>query len=368
MRRIAAGVRKYVLDAERPFLLNLSHGGRLEPLSEPCRTLTATPVGGDQRTVSAVISKARSQGWDRGAGPSWSADQPLITLTTTEQLTLVQAALAPAMVTNNTNNAPGSVGAPLRTVTTGGRHILTAASLVQVGYGERKGQAPRTLDIQAPLGTVVAGGPKHAVFAALLAKHNGTTEGKHNAGQALDEPVATITGKAPMGPVACHLTQLYGSADAGRSLDGPMPTVTSGGGRGGGHSGLVQVDLDGVDAEHLANTNAGAVYAFLTKYYGEGSISSGLDEPIHTLVSKARMGLVLVYVGGEPWVITDIRMRMLTPRELATAQGFPSDYQLGVETSTKGDEIEGIGNSVSPPVMTALVGSAFRVEPVRAAA
>lgn len=75
------------------------------------------------------------------------------------------------------------------------------------------------------------------------------------------------------------------------------------------------------------------------------------------MVRKARRrsrGLagVIVEVNGEPYVIVDIGMRMLTPRELARAQGFPDDYIL---TGTKTSQVHKIGNSVSPPVARALV-------------
>lgn len=53
----------------------------------------------------------------------------------------------------------------------------------------------------------------------------------------------------------------------------------------------------------------------------------------------------------------EIAMRMLTPRELARAQGFPEDYLL---TGTKAQQIAGIGNSVCPPVAEAIVRSLFR--------
>lgn len=82
----------------------------------------------------------------------------------------------------------GSMSEPLRTITTAGGHALVAPTLVQTGYGEREGQAPRSLDLADPLGTVVAGGAKHALVAAFLAKHYGGV-----VGQGLDRPIGTVT-------------------------------------------------------------------------------------------------------------------------------------------------------------------------------
>src|SRR5690606_26017098 len=67
------------------------------------------------------------------------------------------------------------------------------------------------------------------------------------------------------------------------------------------------------------------VRAFLTKYYGQG-VGQAAGEPMHTLSTRDRMGLVMVH--GEPYEIVDIGMRMLVPRELFAAQGFPADYVI----------------------------------------
>jgi len=63
---------------------------------------------------------------------------------------------------------PRSAAEPLYTTTAKADTALVAPVLVQTGYGEREGQAPRALDLQKPLGTVVAGGIKHAVAGASL--------------------------------------------------------------------------------------------------------------------------------------------------------------------------------------------------------
>ena len=76
----------------------------------------------------------------------------------------------------------------------------------------------------------------------------------------------------------------------------------------------------------------------------------------HTATTKDRFGLVTVLVDGEPYVIADIGMRMLTPRELARAQGFPDEYKL---TGTNTSQVARIGNSVSPNVARAIVGANF---------
>ena len=266
LRRIAEGVKRYVLNSKRPFIVQLNHGR----------------------------DKNRSQ----------SADQPMPTIAT----------------------GTGAHG-----------FGIVVPTLIQTGYGEREGQAPRVLNIQAPVGTLVAGGGKHALVAAFLAKHNGSGDTWNAAiGQPLDTPTHTITATDTKALIVASLTKFYGSAKAGASLEAPAPTVTTGGGKGGGHIGLVA--------------------ALMTKFYGTGGQLQAVDTPLHTIPTVDRFGLVTVDIDGDTYAIVDIKMRMLEPRELALMQGFPPDYIL---TGTRREQVARIGNSVSPPPMQALISSLF---------
>jgi DNA (cytosine-5)-methyltransferase 1 len=201
----------------------------------------------------------------------------------------------------------GGLGEPLRTVTTATGHALVAPTLVQTGYGEREGQAPRALDLQTPLGTVVAGGPKHALVAAFLAKHYGGV-----VGQPLDHSIGTVT-----------------------AID---------------HHAVVEAGL-----ERQPSDRARQVAAFLCAYYNTG-VGQDLRAPLRTVPTLDRFGLVTVDLDGEPYVLADIGMRMLQPRELATAQGFADSYVL---TGNKREQVARIGNSVCPPVARAVVAAQF---------
>ena len=204
------------------------------------------------------------------------------------------------------------------------------------------GQAPRVMDIEKPLGTVVGGGVKHALVAAFLAQHNTMPNGGVHAGHDARKPVSTISAKGSQQQVVTsHLVKLKGTCKDGQSVAAPAPTVTAGG-------------------LHL-----GEVRAFLIKYYSEGGQWQSCKEPMHTLPTKARMGLVTT-VSGEQYQIVDIGMRMLTPRELARAQGFPDDYVIdrGADGKplTKTEQVRMIGNSVCPPIAKALVQANFAKE------
>ena len=225
----------------------------------------------------------------------------------------------------------------MHTVLAGGNTAaLCVPTLVQTGYGERPGQSPRVPGLDKPLGTVVAGGQKHALVAAFLAKHYGGV-----VGSALPDPIGTVTSVDHHSLVTCHLmTNTTGHAGAPASA--PVPTITTGG--------------------HHA-----AVQAFLVKYYGSDQ-DPRLDEPLHTVTTKDRFGLVTV--AGEQYAITDIGMRMLTPRELFRAQGFPEDYVIdhGIDEHgerialSKAAQVRMCGNAVCPPVARALVAANFEHE------
>jgi DNA (cytosine-5)-methyltransferase 1 len=119
--------------------------------------------------------------------------------------------------------------------------------------------------------------------------------------------------------------------------DGPAPTITAGG-------------------FHVAE-----VRAFLIKYYGAEAEGHDLDAPMGTVTTKDRFGLVIVTIGGIDYAIVDIGMRMLTPLELAAAQGFPPGYVLDPivdgKPLTKTAQVRMIGNSVSPPMAEAEVAA-----------
>jgi DNA (cytosine-5)-methyltransferase 1 len=174
------------------------------------------------------------------------------------------------------------------------QRALVAPVLVHTANGERDGQAPRARDVERPLGTVTATGSQGAMVAAFLAKHYGGV-----VGQALTAPVGTVTA---------------------------------------------------VDHHSL-------VSAFLTKFYGsEIGQNQRPDEPLHTVPTIDRFGLVTVELDGEPYALVDIGMRMLQPRELARAQGFEDSYVL---TGSKREQVARIGNSVCPPVARAVVAAQF---------
>lgn len=242
-------------------------------------------------------------------------------------------------VTHTGGDRVHSIDEPMRTITAAkrGELALVSPTLIQTGYGERKGQDPRVPGLDKPLGTIVSGG-KHALVAAFLAQHNGGPHNKNISGRAADTPLSTLTGRGTQQQlVTSHLVKFKGTSRDGQSVDEPLHTVQAGG------------------------NHYGEVRSFLITYYGNDKDGGRLQDPMRTITSKERFGLVSVH--GVDYQIVDIGMRMLAPHELYAAQGFPSDYiiapAINGKTLNKTAQVRMCGNSVCPPIAEALVRANF---------
>ncbi|MGO3714159.1 DNA cytosine methyltransferase [Alcaligenes aquatilis] len=256
---------------------------------------------------------------------------------------------------------------PLRTIHAGGgNHALVMPTLIQTGYGERPGQAPRVPGLDKPLGTIVAS-QKHAVVAAFLAKHYTGVVGSD-----LQDPIGTVTSVDHHSLITAHITK-FRVGSVGTSLDEPLHTITAGGtpkrASTGNTMGLVTSHLVKLRNNQFGQSHdepmptltaggghVGEVRAFLLKYYGTDQ-DPQMGEPLHTVTTKDRFGLVTVH--GIDYQIVDIGLRMLSPRELYRAQGFPDSYIIDRKPDgsplTKTAQVRMCGNSVCPPLAHALV-------------
>lgn len=221
------------------------------------------------------------------------------------------------------------------------RFVLTTGSpfLINTRNGERVGQSPRVHDLGAPMPTVTASGSQGGLVAPAFVRTDNTSDGRLRGIGSPEEPLRTVTTSGGHALMAAWIAKHYGGV-VGHGLDRPLGTITA-----TDHHSLVTATIAD------PNESARRVAAFLVQYYGSGGQWASLDEPMRTIVTKARHGLVTVDLDGEPAVIVDIGLRMLTPRELARAQGFPDSYRF---LGTVAEQIAAIGNSQSPPVARAL--------------
>lgn len=365
-RRLFEGFRRFVVDDADPFILRIGQqgggGSYVSPVDAP---------------VGSVVTKAE------------------------------HCLVAPSLLeVNHVGPRRGRrVDGPMGAVTGGYGQALGGAYLAQVGYGERpatkgrKAQRPRAMPVRAPLGTVV-GSTKHAVTVPVMfgcggAGYSGKPTrtdrpggtvlphdrravampwlerlcggpGGHQAkGRKLTKPTGAVTTRDQHALTAVHLSHFnHGQVQSSRP-DQPARTVTA----GGLHQAVVETELaasvdltahPGADARKITLT-----LAFLVKYYGvEGNLAR-LSDPLGTVTTRDRFAVVTVrlqtgatvdaaavFTRAFGWcVVLDILMRMLTPRELARAQGFPDSYIL---PTSKSLAVKLIGNSVPPPVVAAL--------------
>ncbi|SFF14958.1 DNA cytosine methyltransferase [Paracidovorax wautersii] len=317
LRRVAHGMKRYVLDSADPFIVQIANWSRagLSSGREPLSTITAMPRGGSHAVVAPVMIQA-GHGQGTAAAPRWSH--------------------------GNT-----SVRDPVGTVTaSGGGQAVAVGSLVQMGYGERDGQAPRALDAQQPLGTVVGAGKFAAVTAFVEQANGGFNE---TPGHDARAPMSTITssGKQQRVVTATLISNTTGHAPT--DLRQPSPTLTT-----GQHHALVEYTLS-----PEAEAGAMRVAAFLIRYYGQGGQLGDLREPMATSTTKDRLALVTVWLRGTPYVIVDIQLRMLNPRELYNANSFPKTYIIDRghdgRIFSKSTQVRMCGNAVPPLLGKAVI-------------
>lgn len=233
----------------------------------------------------------------------------------------------PFIINYKFDNPPEDINKPLSTITSVNNHYVVAPTLIQY-HGEQNESEVRGQELTEPLMTVDTS-PRYALSVAHIMKnYAGNYQG---AGSAADAPLDTITTKDHNSLVTAHILTLRNNMD-GQLIDEPLSTISCSG------------------AHHAE------VQAFLVKYFSNGS-AKPVDEPLDTVTTRDRFALVTIH--GEEYIITDIRMRMLQPRELFNAQGFPEKYIIDKDADghaySKTKQVARCGNAVTPPVATALV-------------
>lgn len=390
MRRIAKGMQRYVLDSADPFIVPIANWSRdgSHSAQRPISTITAKPRGGAHAIVAPALVPATHQGADRAYDPR----DPAKTITAAHrgEFMLSTPVLIQAGYGEREGQSPRAldIAKPIGVVTAGGvKHALAAGYLVQAGHGEGKPGARRWShgcnDPAAPVGTLTASNGGYSVASAFMVQANGgynmtpahdlrraattitnsgsqqqlitahlSTLRRHSVGTGADEPAAGISaGGQHHGLIAAHLTAMSQNV-TGSDPREPAQTILAGSAR----DGLVEYGLAPEDEE-----GALRVAAFLMQYYSEGGQWGDLRDPAATLTTRDRLALVTVHIQGTPYVIVDIRLRMLTPAELYDLQGFPRDYATthghDGRAFTKSQQVHMVGNSVSPPPAIALISA-----------
>lgn len=398
LARIARGIKRFVIEAPQPFLVVVNHGGndfRGQPINEPLATITgshghalATPFltaqfgeapGQAPRVHRAdapiptitprqgggfplVVPTIAGVGGRAGQSPATAGNAPIGTITAKNDRALIATHVS-QFFGGMTGKDPGQ---PLPTITGIDHHGLVAASISQ--YNGVKGSEVRGRPIAEPLNTLTAE-PRFAVVSAFLEQHEIAANNLIRVGQANGnggyvndprDPLTTITSKAEHCIAATNLIRMNHGDVQWSDVAEPLRTVLAG-------------------ANHHA-----LVASFLQKYNGTAT-GQDLREPLHTATGNDRFALVML--DGVAWAISDIGLRMLTPRELFRCQGFPESYRIDVpilrqwttkrgrvktaiKPLPKSAQVRMVGNSVPPVMSESLVRANFpeecpKVQPAR---
>lgn len=371
MERIARGLKKFVIDNEEPFIVQVNHSGSswdyCKSMNEPLPVITSKHGFG---VVEPYLVQCK---YDNEAQ---DAEKPLGTVTTVGSHLLVEPYMVQIGQTGFTADRSKDVREPLTTIVSKNEHCLVRAELVKK-YGEDLAGMPvdrnrypaycdpKEMDklpfadpelefetqeqlaapfmgtnttnhpgggCKEPLHTITTGNQQCLISPTLIQYHSETSKDEVR-GQTIEEPIMTVDGSNRYGLVTSFLSKFY-KTGTGQDMREPLGTVTAA--AGGGHFGEVR--------------------AFLVKYYGCGT-GQDIKEPLDTVTAKDRFGLVTIE--GVDYQIADIGLRMLEPKELYGCQGFPEDYIIDHDCTGKeyprSEQIKRCGNAVCPPIPAALV-------------
>lgn len=241
--------------------------------------------------------------------------------------------VAPLTMTNTSNSVGAPASEPMNTVRTGGGggQMLLSPSLIQ--YHTEKTGGARAAGLDKPICTVDASN-RYGLTCANLVEY-------YSAGRPLDaqEPMHTVTSHDREAVVAAHVVK-YKRDEVGTRPSEPLLTQTAGGVFGCCKAVLCKIGT----SERLYYWPQ--IRDLLNRYCG---YALGTDD------------LLLLSIGGVLYYIADIGLRMLSPRELYNAMGFPPDYIIdhdaGGKPYPKTQQVARCGNAVCPPMAAAVVAA-----------
>ena len=400
MKRVICGVDKHSIKSHNPFLVECNHsgGGHIGNIYEPLNTVTGKYTGG---MVQPVVSPFIAQ--HKFSNPAQNISNPLSTITSVGTHELVSSVVAPFTFSNTGGSVGSPANEPVYTIRSAGGQVLASASLMCIG---QTGGGDRLRDIREPVPTVVSKQEACLLSANLIQYHTETTENARTAnlrtpintvdasnryglataqlveyygnGQAMDigVPLHTVTSHDREALVTAHIQEFYGCS-TGSDVTAPLPTVM-----GKAHHGLCAAHVVKFKGQELGTSPADPVptivaqsgsggyaecRAVLAKV--EGCQNLGHWPEIRALLNKycgyhlQDNEIILLLIHGIAYFIADILLRMLTPRELYNAMGFPPDYIIDRDhlgrPYPKSKQVARCGNAVCPPMAAAMVKSNF---------
>lgn len=359
LRRIARGMDKFVIKNNKPFIVQVNHGGadRVSDIEKPLDTVTAKHGYGIGNPVLMPYHMHNHSG-----ASGTDAREPVNTITSTG----AQMVITPHLSKYFGGVVGEAVEKPLPTVTAIDHNAVVAPTLIQY-HTEQSDKEVRAGGFDNPI-TTVDGSNRYGIAAAHLTQY---FKGDHY--HSPDEPLHTVTTEIREGVTLAHLTEYYGNAQDGIDVNDPMRTITS-------------KDREGVTLTHLTEFKGqdigqdvnnplrtitasvgefGTVYTRLEKISGFCNLHfwPQVREMLNTYCGYniAEDEILILTINGVDYFISDIGLRMLTPAELYAAQGFPADYIIDRDYTgkpyPKSQQVARCGNAVCPPMARALVAA-----------
>lgn len=380
MRRVARGLDKFVLKA-----------ARVHDVSKPM----PTSVGNGKHYVcDPYLVQVNHSGAFRGQMP----DEPLPTITGKHGYGITQPVMMPYTVTNTSNSVGSPADEPVHTVTTAGNQMMITPVLSAIG---QTSGGDRCRSVATSTHTQVSKAEEILITPALIQYH--TEQSEHVRGQSIDEPIMTVDASTRYGLAYGYLTEYYSNADHGQSVNTPLHTSTSHDRQGAVmasickfYGGVTGSEVNNPLPTVTARDHNALQLAYIAEFKGQDK-GQAVDRPLRTITASigefaaihteirqyrndrylgcwqqirtllnehcgyklADDEILLIWIGDTAYYLADIGLRMLTPRELYNANGFPPDYIIDRDYTGKAygksKQVARCGNAVPPPFATALV-------------
>ena len=320
MRRVIRGVDKFTIRSGKPFIIQQKFDNQAQGISRPLTTVTAVGAHELCNPVMAPFTFSNT-----GGSVGTDAGEPVHTIRTAGGQILASANMIQYHTEQTDNARVSGLNAPINTVDASNRYGLTCANLVEY-YGNGV-----PLDLSEPMHTVTAH-DREALVSAHIQKYFGGVVGTDSR-----EPLPTVTTADHNAMCAAHIAEFKGQ-DIGQSMNAPLRTITA----SAGEFAECHAVLAKAGDRRLGHWPE--IRSLLNRYCG---------------YNLADDDVILMVIRGVAYYIADITMRMLTPRELYNAMGFPPDYVIDRDylgnAYGKTKQVARCGNAVCPPMAEAMV-------------
>lgn len=398
LRRVIRGVDKFTIKSGKPFIVQQKFGNAAQDIERPLTTITSV---GAHELVQPIIAPFGAECNHSGGGHVKDLREPMNTVTGKHTGGVASAVAVPYTFSNTGGSVGSPASEPVHTIRSAGGQVLSAANLIQyhteqsekvrgqavtdpiqtVDASNRYGLASaqlveyygngNPLDVQEPMHTVTAHDREAVVCAHIDKYFNGEYKG---CGDRAGDPLSTVTALPRHGLCSAHIQKFFGGV-IGQEVTEPMPTVTA-------------VDHNALCAAHVAEFKGQDIGQPMDRPLRTITASAGEFAECRAVLAKAEPGrdlgrwpqirellnkycgydlkddeVILLIIRGMAYYIADITLRMLTPRELYNAMGFPVDYIIERDymgnAYGKNKQVARCGNAVCPPMAEAMVRANF---------